>query len=250
MYKLSKLAAGSVIATAAALGSAGVALADGYAPKGKVVYERPSDWSGVYFGVSSGYQWSDINFNPVGNPAAGYNVTHDNGIAGGHIGVQHQFGAVVLGIEGNAITALRERDSQDVSCVNPAFRCSARFNDVLTVGGRAGWAAGHWMPYVTGGYANGAFQSTSTVTATGLPFDQGRVRLNGWYLGGGVEWAVSPGWTAGLEYRHYEYEARDFALFTPAGALSGDVRHMDPSSDTVTARVSWKFGREYLAPLK
>ena len=61
MYNLSKLAAGSVIVATAALGSAGVALADGYAPKGKVVYERPSDWSGVYFGVSSGYQWSSID---------------------------------------------------------------------------------------------------------------------------------------------------------------------------------------------
>ena len=60
MYNLSKLAAGSVIVATAAIGSAGVALADGYEPKGRVVYERPSDWSGVYFGVSSGYQWSSI----------------------------------------------------------------------------------------------------------------------------------------------------------------------------------------------
>ncbi len=58
MNKLSKLAAGSVIAATAALGGASAVLADGYAPKGKVVYERPSDWSGVYFGVGSGYQWN------------------------------------------------------------------------------------------------------------------------------------------------------------------------------------------------
>ena len=64
MYKLSKLAAGSAIAATAALGGAGLALADGYAPKGKVVYEPPSDWSGVYFGVGSGYQWSSIDVRP------------------------------------------------------------------------------------------------------------------------------------------------------------------------------------------
>jgi hypothetical protein len=44
MFKLNKIA-GSVIAVTAILGSAGVALADGYAPKGKkVVYERPTNW--------------------------------------------------------------------------------------------------------------------------------------------------------------------------------------------------------------
>ena len=60
MYNLSKLAAGSVIVAAAAIGSAGVALADGYAAQGKGGLRTPSDWSGVYFGVSSGYQWSSM----------------------------------------------------------------------------------------------------------------------------------------------------------------------------------------------
>src|SRR5213592_15662 len=111
MYKPSKLAAGSVIATAAALGSAGVALADGYAPKGKVVYERPSDWSGVYFGVGSGYQWSSIDVDHV--PSAvfptGIGISSDqsDAFASAHVGVQHQFGSVVLVIEGGWMSSLR-----------------------------------------------------------------------------------------------------------------------------------------------
>jgi hypothetical protein len=60
MYKVSKLAAGSVIAATAALGGASVALADGYAAP-RVAYERPSNWSGVYFGVQSGYQFSSLD---------------------------------------------------------------------------------------------------------------------------------------------------------------------------------------------
>ena len=32
-----------------------------------------------------------------------------------------------------------------------------RFDDVLTIGPRLGWAMGKWMPYLTGGYANAAF---------------------------------------------------------------------------------------------
>jgi hypothetical protein len=37
------------------------------------------------------------------------------------------------------------------------FNCTARFDDVLTVGGRLGWAMGKWTPYVTGGYASARF---------------------------------------------------------------------------------------------
>jgi opacity protein-like surface antigen len=246
MFKLNKIA-GSVIAAAAIVGSAGVALADGYVPKGKVVYDRPTNWSGFYFGVQSGWQWSDIDFNPVGGGA--YNVTHSDGIVGLHTGIQHQFGSVVLGIEGSWTTSLRDHEP-DTACNNPAFRCLARFNDVLTVGGRLGWAAGHWMPYLTGGYANGAFDTSSRVTATGVLFDSGHVRLDGWYIGGGVDWIVSPGWTVGLEYRHYDFEARTVALELPAGGLSGDVRRIDPTSDSITARVSWRWGRPEAAPLK
>ena len=119
MHMFSKLAAGSAILATVALGSTGLAQADGYKAKGKVAFERPTDWSGVYFGVSSGYEWSDINFSPVG---ANYEVTHADGIVGAHLGIQHQFGAVVLGIEGNWISSFRDEEPS-VSCFNPAFRC-------------------------------------------------------------------------------------------------------------------------------
>ena len=109
MYKLSKLAAGSVIAATAAIGGAGVALADGYEPKGRVVYERPSDWSGVYFGVGSGYQWSSIDVSRDLVLGIDHRITMTR-FVGAHIGLQHQFGNVVLGVEGDWMTSLRDKD--------------------------------------------------------------------------------------------------------------------------------------------
>jgi hypothetical protein len=84
------IVAGSVIAATAALGGASVALADGYSAPW-VAYERPADWSGVYFGVSSGYQWSNIpvQFTDFGTIITG---THDDALVGAHLGLQHQFG--------------------------------------------------------------------------------------------------------------------------------------------------------------
>jgi outer membrane immunogenic protein len=248
MFKLNKIA-GSVIAVTAILGSAGVALADGYVPKGKVAYERPTNWSGFYFGVQSGYQWSDIDTTYTAFGTS-FDVTHDSGFVGAHMGLQHQFGAVVLGVEGNWLSTLRD-DPGTTSCPAAAFDCSQRLNDILSVGGRLGWAAGHWMPYVTGGYASARFEYNSRTVATGLIFDQGGTRHSGWYLGGGFEWQVSPGWTAGLEYRHYEFADASTTPSTPAGvAIPLETYSADASVDTLTARVSWRWGRPEPRPLK
>jgi|SRR5581483_2689224 len=255
MYKFSKFAAGSVIAVAAAVGGTSAVLADGYTPARRVAYERPSDWSGFYFGLSSGYQWSNIDTAAASNPAVGFSNSYDSAIVGGHIGLQHQFGSVVLGVEGNLITTFREK-GEVVTCPTPSFTCVTTLEDMLTIGGRVGWAAGHWMPYVTGGYANGAFTyrgSTNAVTPVG--YDEARSRNNGWYIGGGVEWIVSPGWTAGIEYRHYEFDDNVTSPYCLTATCSGGAGpsvpiRVDASTDSVTARVSWKFGREAPAPLK
>ena len=295
MYKISKIAVGSVMAASTALG-AGVALADGYAPRGRVVYERPSDWSGVYFGVSSGYQWSSID---VTNPTTGFGISsdHADALAGAHLGIQHQAGGLVFGLESGYQASLRDKDGSIDACfnhpaptagavagqilggpvLNPATltntgaatqtaTCSARFNDAITVGARLGYAAGHWMPYVTGGYANAGFDFSArgpvtTSTATTL-IEQAHTRLNGWYIGVGGEWKISPGWTAGLEWRHYDFGDRTTTAFHPGAGASAtfplgiptgtpleNVR-FDATTETVTARVTWRWGREVSAPLK
>ena len=91
MSKLSKLVAGTVIAAIAGVSGASVALADEYASK-KVAYERPADWSGVYFGVGSGYQWSSIDVRHVPSVISptlgiGFSSDHDEWFPSAHIGV-------------------------------------------------------------------------------------------------------------------------------------------------------------------
>ena len=249
MFKLSKVA-GSVIAAAAIFGGTGAVLADGYSPRGsKVVYDRPTNWSGFYFGVQSGYQWSQID----GTYSVGTSnsIDHDSALVGTFLGYQHQFGAVVLGVEGNWLSTLRDTPGEG-TCPNPAFNCTHRLNDILSVGGRLGFAAGHWMPYVTGGYASARFEFTAnTIVPAAATAEQASTRNDGWYIGGGFEWNVSPGWTAGLEYRHYEFDAVTDTWYRPAtGAVLGTYS-MDASVDTITARVAWRWGRpEAARPLK
>ena len=224
-----------------------------------MAFERPTDWSGVYFGVGSGYQWSSID---VLGPGIGIGSDHSEGILSAHLGVQHQFGNIVLGVEGGWMSSIRDSDGSNEFCdsITPVLtlpiiaggpNCSAKFNDVLTIGARLGLAQGHWMPYVTGGYANGGFDFTArgiAVAPIARPvIEQAHARLGGWYAGVGFDWVVSPGWTAGIEYRHYDFGSEDVVAFAPGGAPLELVR-FEPTLDTITARVSWKWGREAAAP--
>jgi opacity protein-like surface antigen len=286
-----------------------VALADEYASK-KVTYERPTDWSGVYFGVGSGYQWSSIDVRHVpsavnpgagsASPGIGFSSDHDEWFASAHIGVQHQFahpwGLIVLGIEGGWMSTIRDREGDHNLCNNGLTAgtigtpgvlpggvaalatpltgaagnfCTSTLNDIVTIGLRAGWAAGHWMPYITGGYASAGFDFENRVPCTSATtlgcggvvgfgatalHEEAHDRLNGWYIGGGFEWVISPGWTTGIEYRHYEFDARDTTAFSrdlsvPSVAL--ERLRFEATTDTVEARVSWRWGRpEAAAPLK
>src|SRR5215510_11480929 len=85
-------------------------------------------------------------------------------------------------------------------------------------------------------------------------------RLGGWYVvGGGVEWAISLGWTAG---RHYEFDSRNATSHSGStGGVAGVTRNpgigtpMESAkfgaiTDTLSARESWRWGRPEAAPLK
>ena len=252
MRQLNRLAAGTAVVALAAFAGAGLAQADGM-PGKRVAYERPWDWGGFYFGVHSGWQWSDIDSTSVtGVPL--FSVSHDSPVVGGQIGIQHQFGQFVLGVEGTLTTSY-QNDYASTPCPNILFTCAARFDDVLTIGPRLGWALGKWMPYITGGYANARFSEKVSINASSSNPYMDSQRHSGWFIGTGVEMALSHGWTVGLEYRHYDF---DNQLYSVTRTLAGGVidtsqpsDFKDVSLDTFTIRASWKFGRpEQVVPLK
>ena len=131
------LTGGLAVAIAAVLGS-GVALADGMARTAAPVAQAPTSWSGFYFGVHSGWQWSDIDSTSVTGVSL-FSVSHDSPVVGGQIGIQHQFGLFVVGVEGTLTTSY-QNDYGSTNCPNILFTCAARFDDVLTIGPRLGYA--------------------------------------------------------------------------------------------------------------
>src|SRR5688572_16908268 len=100
-------------------------------------------WSGLYFGGSLGGAWGDSSFVFAnGNPADPNPVDLDGAFAGGlHLGLQHQWGNFVLGIETSwLLTDL----SGTSTCFNPALSCSVETDWIWMVGPRIGYAANNW----------------------------------------------------------------------------------------------------------
>jgi len=256
MKVVRKFAAGGTVMVAAVMASIGMAQADGAAARKAAPVAAPTSWSGLYFGAQAGWSWSDVesDFVTAAGVPLGFNdsVHHDAGIVGGQIGIQHQFGHIVVGIEASSAFAYND-DYANVNCPNELRTCGKRLENVLSVGPRVGWAMGKWMPYLTGGYASAHYGHKSF--DNGFPnvtnVRQFGDRFSGWYVGAGVDMALAQGWTVGLEYRHYDFDSETIETFLPTGIATGEFRNVEPTLDTVAVRVSWKLGRpEPAKPMK
>ena len=189
-------------------------------------------------------------------------------IFGAHAGYNQQFESdLVLGVEASVDgTSLIEREQIGAANVNVdgAALVSMVQSDVQgSLRGRAGYAFGRLLPYVTGGLAIGHFgtQSDFAAGAAGTPGAylpptyigfathglQWTTRL-GWTVGGGAEWAVSDHWSLRGEYRYSEFGTVSDTpnVFSP-GIYYGGGRRLDQNQFQIGA--SYKFGDPLLVPV-
>jgi outer membrane immunogenic protein len=190
---------------------------------------------------------------PPGNFVAG---GHDSGVAGFHFGAQHQWGGFVLGIEAGGRFSLdgdfasaRGTGIAPPSGCNAvvALACEGRLDKILQIGPRLGWAGDKWLVYGTGGYARAEIDTRARTIATGVIVSDLSEVHRGWFLGAGVEFALTRNLILGVEYTRYDFDDKThFDAIIP-----GNSRFVSADVDMVTARLSYKFGREECcAPLK
>lgn len=228
------------------LGSArGAAAADffGSALRGSIAPPQAvnnAPWDGVYFGGSAAYSSGDFKPRTSGYSAiaqqltndssltssvdlasqlAGRNTSTNEGAYGGFIGYNTTWEDVVLGVEADyQNTSLKYGGTVNVgsqivdsSGVNHSYSGSStvggKITDILTLRGRAGYAYGDALPYVTLGI--GVIHGTATARATLrdqgfdtnspatiVPFD---VTYTGGYSNRD-KWAVGVAVGAGVDY--------------------------------------------------
>jgi outer membrane immunogenic protein len=176
------------------------------------------DWSGPYTGLQAGYGWGDTSGDLTNTPNAHlphFSVPYDSGasgaIGGAHIGLDWQFGPWVVGAVG---------DAQGADIGGGVIRSHAQFqfkttNDFdASIRARGGFTYDRLLFYGTGGLAWGSvktqYSCPSCFNAPG-PFATTDGFRMGWTIGAGVDVAIDPRWSAGVEYRYTELGSKGFS---------------------------------------
>ncbi len=173
------------------------------------------NWSGLYVGVNGGYGWSDNTdyLDPTG------------GFGGGQIGYNVQRGNIVFGLE---------TDFEGSGVADSGFGDKSSLDWFGSVRGRVGYAFDRALVYATAGFGYGQ------VTNDGLSETQ-----TGWVAGGGVEYKITPVWSAKAEYQYFDLDAPYSSPVGPLGYGAGNQTQFS----TVRVGVNYFVGGIY-EPLK
>lgn len=126
----------------------------------------------------------------------------------------------------------------------------SELNWAWAVGARAGWLiTPSILAYVTGGYTRAHFNGQAIrADDTGLSFGRSYrgVTTSGWFLGGGAETMLLPGWYWRNEYRLARYDVRDFLACRDDGTVCGTLGASEsvrfrPYVQTVRSEIVYKF---------
>jgi outer membrane immunogenic protein len=182
------------------------------------------NWTGFYIGANGGGGWghSYWDANATGMNLSGAQV-------GGTAGYNWQSGNAVFGLEGDLDWSNLKGSATTTLC---PFGCNTSDTWLSTVRGRAGYAFGGVLPYVTGGLAVGdiraGFPGFATASATNA----------GWTVGGGIEVALPGNWSAKAEYLHVDLGRFDCGVDCGAAGTDNVSMH----DNVVRAGLNYHFG--------
>lgn len=117
---------------------------------------------------------------------------------------------------------------------------SRDLNWLASMRGRFGYTWDRTLFYVTGGIAWGNFGYAASAAFGPSASASFNDTKTGWVIGGGAEWAFSPGWSLRAEYLHYEFAGTSRTVPTAGGTVS--FGWQDTSVDVVRTGVTYRFG--------
>jgi outer membrane immunogenic protein len=229
-----------ILAAAAALMAAPAVAADlplrtaAPAPAPMLSAAPAMSWTGLYVGGQVGYGWGETRGRMFSSGVlVGDGGLDTKGMIGGlHAGYNWQTGSMVFGAEID-LEAAGQKGNADAIEVANRLRGSARL--------RAGFAFDNALLYATAGVAQGRWKREligrdSTTFSTDAEL--------GWTVGAGVEYALSPNWSARLEYRYSDFGKTTFAIpanFFALGERAADLE-ISAKDHAIRVGVSYRFG--------
>jgi outer membrane immunogenic protein len=223
----------------------------------------PFSWTACYIGGNLGGKRGSIEGSarsdalaplfPAGSLFPFDSDSETGFVYGGQVGCAWQTGSFVWGIEGDFNGTDISRDfvvppgGGPLGLFLPGDRFSISNDWQASIRGRLGWAFDRFQIYATGGVAWANFNVEVALIPT--RFDPGVIAsrdktLTGWTVGGGFEWAFTPNWSLGVEYRFSQYDG-DENSFGPRLVAPGTLLAFRSSADLetqeLTARVNYRF---------
>ncbi|MDB5574304.1 MAG: cell envelope biosis protein OmpA [Tardiphaga sp.] len=226
----------ALIAISAPANAADMALT---APMVRAAY----DWTGLTLGFHTGYAGGD--YGPGTNPLLARGEVFPPGLlgltGGWSVGLTRQCtNNAVLGVEGD----ISFGGPVDQARLTPRpFTTSTDY--VATLRGRAGYAIGTVLPYVTAGLAIGGTQINISDGNGGIAGVRPQTHF-GWTAGVGIEAALGGHWSTKLEYNYIDLGGRS----TDLGDLGLGVVNVAPRLHALKAGLNYRlwdtpFGASY-----
>ncbi|WP_198018874.1 outer membrane beta-barrel protein [Azorhizobium doebereinerae] len=223
------------------------AAAPGRIAKAPAPAQAQANWTALYAGATLGAGKAHTTYqSPFATPVSGDAVDLGGALAGGQVGADYQMGHLVLGAEAAGawahLTGTDTCFSTAPAGENSGFNCGSRVSALGSLTGRLGYAADRVLLYARGGFAwNRQSDSLNTVAFDGgILADSGS--NTGWTLGGGIEYALLPNLSVGLEYKHYDFGAASaFSTTVPAALAGVNLAPDGVRIDTVAMNLNWRF---------
>ena len=211
-----------------------------------VQYEKPVvavdarefSWAGGYVGGQVGYGWGKSRFT---DPNFSDDVKPDGFVGGFYAGYNFDLGNnIILGVDGDfTYNDVKDSFDEDLGIITGA-ESELRWSGAVR--GRAGYAAGRFLPYIAGGVAFGSVKNMGyfdrrPIGMSYVSASQSRT-LIGWTAGAGVDYAVTNNVILRLEYRYTDYGSKDFS--GSSSVFSFDTGNKFQTSD-VRLGIGYKF---------
>jgi opacity protein-like surface antigen len=213
--------AGAATFVSASAASAADLLINQPAPSYGNDFGSTGGWDGAYIGGFVGYGWGTLTDEDGNITPTPPNETDLSGwTVGAKLGANFSVGGgLVLGAEGDVAWA-------GIGGYNDVDDIDFDINWTSSLRGRAGYDAGAFMPYLTGGLA------LAGATVSDGPTDNSQVHF-GWTAGAGVEVAATEQISLDLNYRYSDYGQATYDVGTPSD--------LSLTTHAVTAGVNFKF---------
>lgn len=208
-------------------------------------------WYGLYFGGDGGaeisnvgYQFNNANyFNARDSQIRGSNFKFkQSGVAGGgHLGFNLQHNLIVYGIEGSILNSTIKQTLPSTFFTDDIF--TLRINQISLINAHLGIAYYPWLIYAKGGFANIKLK-VSLIDNTNFVSSSLQERNNGYSIGAGVDYKITPFLSAGLTYDYIQTRAKNRGIGclqcdSGEGPTSAPLVNVSINTSLVMARINY-----------